>query len=509
MALSDVQFKQGSGGLGRPLAGQDFISGLIFYSSALPSGFTTSNRIKKFLSPQDALNAGIDYTYSDETKATGSYLVTAFGATGDTITISVVEPNGTVVIATYTRASTDTTTILVATGIRNAINANTVNNGGYTATLTGSTVTIIARPGLGIFPNTGTNIIVTSPGTITGTLTQFTGGVASRNAVYYYHISEFFRIQPKGVLYVGIFAVPGSYTFAEVNTMQSFATGTIRQYGVFKDAAAFATADLTAMHIANLAQDVAHAPLIGLYAADLSATTDISTLTDLSVLTAYTAGAVIGQDGGGFGAYLYKIFGKSITTLGATLGCVAEANVNEDIGWINKFNVSNGTECEILSFSNGELFSDSRVNNNLLTTLDSYRYNFLIKYIGYSGSFHSHFNMSVAISNTYAYGNDSRTIQKAKRGVYTSLLPTLNSPLILTSGGLLANSTVIYLQSLAQAPLNQMVRAGEISAFGVYIDPNQNVLSTSTINIVIQLIEDGVARQIVIPIGYTQSLSVN
>ncbi|MEB0250109.1 hypothetical protein QN344_08165, partial [Mucilaginibacter sp. 5B2] len=277
MALSNITFQQGAGGLGRPLAGQDFYTSLVFYSSALPSGFSTANHIKKFLSPQDAINSGISYSYADETQATGSYLVTAIGAVGDTVVVSVTELNAkTVILGSYTKVAGDTTPTILATKIAAAINANTIANG-YTASSTTATVTITARKGLGVFLNTGTPLVVQAGGTIAGTLTAFSGGVPSRNAVYFYHISEFFRIQPKGVLYVGIFAVPSTYTFAEISTVQSFATGTLRQWGVWKDASAFSTADLTSIDIQNKLLDTAHSPLVGLYAADLSGTTDIST----------------------------------------------------------------------------------------------------------------------------------------------------------------------------------------------------------------------------------------
>lgn len=506
MALSNITFQQGSGGLGRPLAGQDFISGLIFYSSALPSGFTTSARVRKLLSVNDAVSAGISYSYSDETKATATYLVTTAGSTGDTLKITVTDTSGAIILCTYVKASGDTTVNLVATGIAAAINANTATTG-YTASATTATVTITAKAGQGIFLNAGSPIVVTSPGAIAGTLTQFSGGIASRNAVYYYHISEFFRIQPNGVLYVGIYTVPGSYTFSEIASIQSFAVGTIRQVGIYKDAAAFSTADLTAIDIVCKAQDTGHKPLIGLYGADISGTSDISTLTDLSILTANTASSVISQDGGAMGLQLFQTFGKSITTLGAELGAVSLAAVNEDIAWVQKFDISNGTECEVLAFANGKLFSDPSVTDNLLNTLDAYRYVFLRKYVGYSGSFFNSFNMAVSVSSDYAYGEDNRTIQKAKRGIYTSLLPLLNSPVIFNSDGTLANTTIAYFETQTRPNLDQMVRASEISAYSVTIDPTQNVLSTGILTINVLLLQDGVARQIVVPIGYTQSLS--
>jgi hypothetical protein len=506
MALSDIIFQQGSGGLGRPLAGEDFISAMIFYSSALPSGFSSASRIQKFTSTQDAINAGISYSYADETQATASYLVTATGSNGDTITILVNEPYGKQVqIGQYTKASGDTTVNTVATKIAAAINANTPTTG-YSATAATATVTITARNGLGIFLNSGAPLVVQSPGAIAGTITQFSGGVASRNAVYFYHISEFFRIQPNGVLYVGIFAVPGTYSFSEIQTVQSFANGTIRQWAAWKDSAAFALADMTAMQTINTTLDSQHAPLISVYAADLSGTTDISTLTDLNTQANPTVSACIGQDGGAMGALLYLTFGKSITCMGAQLGAISLANVNEDIGWVGKFNISNGTECEILAFANGVLFTDPSVTTNLLTTLDNYRYVFLLKYVGTAGSYFCHFNMAVSISSDYAYGQDNRTIQKAKRGVYAALLPVLNSPLTLNSDGTLSTATVAYLSTLAESPLQQMVRAGEISVPGVTINPTQNVLSSGSVTINVQIVPDGTAREIIIPIGYTQSL---
>ena len=84
-------------------------------------------------------------------------------------------------------------------------------------------------------------------GTIAGTITQFTGGVASKLANFHYHISEFFRIMKsiggQGNLYLGFYAVPvGSPSFTEVSTLQNFAEGKIRQFGVYGDFAAFSTA---------------------------------------------------------------------------------------------------------------------------------------------------------------------------------------------------------------------------------------------------------------------------
>ncbi|MFA5727128.1 MAG: hypothetical protein WC886_05765, partial [Saccharofermentanaceae bacterium] len=220
MARGDITFIKGNGASKRLAAGEDYISGLILYTATLPSGFTTTANIKPFYSVIDAENAGILADYSDETKAAGIYLVTSKGTNGDTLNIKVTEPYGVIVdLGTYIQVAGDSTVDKVGIAIAAIINAGTKIHG-YTAVNTTGSIAITARPGLGVFLNTGTPITVTLGGnaipTIAGTLTQFTGGVASKQAVWHYHISEFFRGNPKSILWVGFFPVPSSYTFSEI-----------------------------------------------------------------------------------------------------------------------------------------------------------------------------------------------------------------------------------------------------------------------------------------------------
>lgn len=507
MGLNDIQFVKGQGGLGRPLPGEDHISGLVIYTGTLPSGFSSSARIKKLFSVPDAEAAGIKADYNDETRATGSILITAAGTNGDTVELKVLEPFGNLVsLGVYTKVSGDANATAVAASIAALINSGT-NTHGYSATAATGTVTITARKGLGIFLNSGTPLsaVYSNGATLAGTITQFSGGVASKQAVWHYHISEYFRIQPQGVLYVGFFAVPGSYTFAEITTVQTFANGTIRQLAVYKDSAAFAVGDLTAINnevVTN--NDGKHKPLSVLYGADLSGTSDLSTLTDLSTLSANKVSAVISQDGAALGAFLYLTYGKSITNLGALLGAVSLAKVSEDIAWVSKFNISNGTECDTIAFANGQLFS--AIADNLISTLNLQRYIFLRKFVGVAGSFFNDSHTAIAQSSDYAYIENNRTIDKAIRGVYSSVLPDLNGPLQLNRDGTLADITVAHLTSLAGVNLDQMVRDSELSAFAVTIDTTQNVQSSGKLIIAAGLVEVAVGRVIQVNIGFKLSV---
>ena len=51
-----------------------------------------------------------------------------------------------------------------------------------------------------------------------------------------------------------------------------------------------------------------------------------------------------------------------------------------------------------------------------------------------------------------------------------------------------------------------MAKAGELSGYRVYIDPEQDVLASSKIEIIIRSVPVGVARKFVLKIGYTNKL---
>lgn len=517
MSLPKITFIKGQGGLGRPLPGEDYISALCIYTANgnLPSGFSTSDRMKTFYALSDAVTAGILNTYSDATAAAGTWLATAVGSDGDTVPILVDEigEDGVAVttnLGTYTKVAGDTTVALVATAVAAVINAGTINHG-YSASVNTATVTITFPKRLGIYPNTGTPLDITPVGTIAGTLTQpsaATLGVASRTAVWHYQISEFFRMQPAGILHVGFFATPGTYTFADITTMQSFAAGKIRQIGVIKDpAGAYATGDITLIDAVCKVNDTAKKPLSAIYSADLSGTADISTIADLAVLDDCKVSDCISQDAGGQGNYLWLTIGKSVPALGALLGTVALSGVGDSIAWVNEFNISNGAECEVIGFANGQKFTDVAITDTLLEALNTKRHIFLKKFVGRSGSYWNDSHTAVVSNNDYAYIENNRTIDKATRLLYVAYLPNLNSPLTLNADGTLAETTVSYLESVGETALDQMVRDAEISAKKMTINPAQDVLATSKIIIACDLVIKGVARTIEIPIGFKPSIA--
>ena len=495
-----------------------------------PTGWLQNNYVA-LSGEADAITNGIlparndnniyaDSNFPDSLAATGSYTPASIGVVQDVtvITSSSLTTSGavTVTLCTYTTGPDDVVGGLsaLAASIAAAINSNTPDTG-YSATVSGNTVTIIAPRSQGIWINTKGKLIITLNGTQQGSshVTQFTGGIASQQAVWYYHISEFFRMQPKGLLYVGFNPVPGTYTFTEITEMQKFAGGTIRQVGIYLDGNSHPftntnlVADLGAIQseIVNN-NDNMHRPLSALYSANMyvpppTGPMPLSSLMNLTALSSNKVSVVISQDGAGFGNFLFLTTGYTIGNIGLLLGSVAFGAVSDDLMWVAKFNVSNGVECDTPAFGTGVLVS--AVSQNQLAALDTYRYIFLLKYTGNSGTFWNEGNTAISATSDYAYIEDNRTIDKACRGIYASLLPALGSPLDVNADGTLTNQTIAYFTSLSKVNLNQMVSNQELSAFAVSINPAQNVLSTSTLTITVQLVPVGVARTITFNIGYS------
>lgn len=521
MAAPSIQFQEGQGGLGRALPNNDHISGLLFYTGgALPSGFAATSvatRCKAIYSAQEAVALGIVKDYSDATAAQGIYTISAGGNAGDTIELKVNDISINTGLAqvtslgVYTKIATDTTVTILAASITTMINNGTSVHG-YSATSSVGAITIIAPKRLGAYLNGTTALVVTITGAIAGTLTSQIGtsvaGVASRMIQYYYQISEFFRIQPKGKLWVSFFAVPGTYTFSEVADLQLNTNGEIRQVGVYKDAA-WAIGDITALNTVCNSMKLLYQPLQAIYAANTQAITDITTISDCSNLAANNVMNLISQDGQGFGNFLYNMNGtagkKSITSLGATLGMASLRKVSESIAWVGQSNMSNGTELEVPAFSNGQLYS--ALSNNAIESLLAKNHTFLKKFPTYTGTYHIDSRMCIPLSSDYAYLEDNRTICKAERNLYVGLMPTLSGPILFNSNGTLADTSIALFESLGNTALDQMIRDGEISAKGVTVNPSQNVVATNTLSVSVEIVKNGVARTIQIPIQFKPSIA--
>lgn len=328
----------------------------------------------------------------------------------------------------------------------------------------------------------------------------------ANHAVEWYHVREFFQKQPQGELWIGYFAVPvGAPDFLEVQTMQNMALGTIRQIGVYFISAAYADTQVTALQAVRNTLDTDKKPLQILYGPNIFATASVASLTDQRLLNAPNVSVCVGQDGNAKGAALFISKGYSITDLGAKLGVVSAANVNESISYQEKFPmVTDGSEFDVAHFANGQ--NVSLLSTATIEAVDNKGYIFLIKEVGFSNTFNNDSYTSVSETSDLATIENNRTIDKAKRNLRTFITPKLGAPLRVNPDGTLREDTIKTFKALGNKALSSMESDGELSAFEVIINSSQNVVATSRLEITVKLVPVGVTREIKINLGFVPNL---
>jgi len=520
--MGKITFTIAQGGVGTPLPGKDHYAGYLFDTDYFPSSFPTG--VKKVLSLAAAEDLGIVDTHSDETKATsGQATITVPGAATEIQTISITPTKGTAVTLGSYNVVTGDANADVASGLVVAINLLTSVHG-YVATLNGVIVELAAPAKQGAAINAGltfTSLTVTgAAGTGTATVVQFSGGVGSQIAPIHYHVSEFFRQQPGGVLWIGLYDYSGAYAATDLKVVQDFAEGQIRNFGVYLQgtyAASFVTSSQTVVDGLFLEDKQVDNVYI---AADLSATT-ISALTDVTALSSENCSVVLMEDGGGEGYRLTGVAAKSITSLGTVLGAKAKANVHENCGWVGKFNLAGSnvdfgtTENDTINFATGETYAGQPVSvigdANTPALLTTYGYHWAKKYAAVTGSYLDTTPTCTLASSDYARTERNSVMNKAIRLVRTNETPLVNSPLYVDAAtGKLDYATIQTFKNAAFEGLEQMARDGEINtntdgnlpANSVVIDADQNVVTNAEVQLTINIVPVGTAETISNTIGF-------
>lgn len=313
----------------------------------------------------------------------------------------------------------------------------------------------------------------------------------------HYHIDVFFKVNPSAKLWVGIFEnATVSHDFKEIVTMRDVSDGEILQYIVVPNLE-FVETQVTALNLKLATLEDEKAPAIGVICANITAGSDLADLPDLR--TAGVSNLV--------SVCIASQSGDKVTygAAGLIAGAIAKAQVHENIGWVAKFNMALGVEYDVPALHNAMLVKSLTAAQ--LASLDTKGYVYLKKYPGNSGTYFNDTFTAIVPTSDYAYLENNRVMAKAMRRVYFYLLPTFNSPLkVDASTGKLAPSTCSYFEVLGSKGLEELERAGELSGWKVSVDPNQNVLATSEVVIVMKQVPLGVTRTLKVKIGFTSKL---
>jgi len=541
MAINSVTINRDAFGLGTSPENLDKVSGIIFFDDNLPSGFDTSNNIKKIYSLEEAENLGIVNTHTDETLATdGVCQIIATAATSSVWSLKVDDGK----IASYTQVSGDDEDA-IATGLNTALNLLTGEHG-FTSTVSTDTITITAPAKLGLSINDSTHLSTSQTGS---TLTQFTDGVGSKFATFHYHISEYFRGNINGELYVGIYPASAdtSYDGAPIQDMADHSEGRIRQISVYSEQT-YSSSLITSSQAYATITETNSRPLSVFVSGDMTALsigsfTDLKTLdskditlsisedanfwrTDYSDSTTYNSGDMVNYCGKYFtaiqngvsaiypfnikywkqlGINLKDVVGYSIGTTGLMLGVSSSASVQQNIGAVKDFNIASTiTYFTESAFQDGTLFKNASVGTQ--TDLIDKSYIYIKSFTDKTGLYFIDDWTCTLRTSDFSSISNNKVINKAVRGVKVNLLPLLNGDLYLNEDGTLSLVTLNVYLNAAKKALESMKVAGEISQFEVIIDSTQPVLLTNNINVSIKIVPVGKSRFITVDIKFATNL---
>lgn len=321
--------------------------------------------------------------------------------------------------------------------------------------------------------------------------------------VLHYTLASILNINPGVSLYVGIFKpAAGANAFSEIKQLQNFAGGRLRQIGVWNGAVELSETIVNSLQSVATTLEAQNKPLSILYAPKV---TDVTQLESYAKAGRKNVSVVIAQDGEGVAAALYSDAANaakaSVSTLGDLLGAVSKAKVHQSIAWVEQF----PTNIAVAAFGDGTKYRD--LDTATIEELDAYRFIFCRTYEGFAGTFFNDNHTLDLPTSDYAYISDVRTMDKAVRGIRTYLLPKLGRPKMVDKAtGKLERTTVEHLITTGNKALEEMERDGELSGYRFYIDPDQNILSTSRVRGVIKNVPVGVMRNLDLEIGYAASV---
>lgn len=318
----------------------------------------------------------------------------------------------------------------------------------------------------------------------------------------HYQLEEVFRINPSITLYVGLFSKPESMTFQELKTVQNYAEGAIRQMAIWNGDTAPTADNIVMLETVADSLDTENAPLSTLYAPLVS---NYKNLPSNLATNNPRVSVVIAQAGSGTGAELYKSKDNktkaTVSAIGVALGTLSKAAVHQCIAWVKNF----PSGISMPALGDGTLVRT--IDKGELEKLDTNRYLFLNNVVGVAGSYWNDSHTMDSPTSDYAAIESVRTMDKAVRGIRTYLTPELGGNVYIDPDtGKLQSYTVSHLETTANIPLEEMEKAGELSGYKAEIDAEQDVLSTSTIEVTIKNVPVGVVRKFKVKIGFVKSL---
>lgn len=326
-------------------------------------------------------------------------------------------------------------------------------------------------------------------------------------------INEFFTVNPTGTAY--IMTVQTTVLLSAILTHTSptsaiklvnFAQGKIKQLGICYCPAV--TVDVVWTTVFTAAIPLAQA--FAVYCRDNARPLHIvlegyglNNSVNFKALNSNKVSVMLGQND-----YFYSkgAFAQPHKAIGVALGIISLAPVNDNIGWVGKYNLLQGTLTT--GRLNGVLIDS--IPEDTFDDLDELGGLYFRYYTDYPGIYMNDSFTCTLATDDYSKIEKNRTWNKAARLIRTAMLPYVNSTVFIDSNtGKLESITVSVMEASGNKALQVMFQNGEISGpdpLGAtppfQIDADQDVIATNELVTQLSIVPTGVAGVITNKIGF-------
>lgn len=209
---------------------------------------------------------------------------------------------------------------------------------------------------------------------------------------------------------------------------------------------------------------------------------------------------------------------ETVGMVGPVSGMLAARGVNENLGSVNileKPASRRGSRDYPLTSADRFLSSSlpdgkkvSELSGTDKSDLTSKGYIYAGSFEGYAGIFLNGSPTAVELASDYAYIENNRVWNKAARLLRTTLIPEIRGTVKKDPAtGYIRSTTIARWTSLANAALERMESADEISGYDVYIDPQQLVDASTPLQVKAQVVMDDIVHEISVDLGLTKQLT--
>lgn len=201
-----------------------------------------------------------------------------------------------------------------------------------------------------------------------------------------------------------------------------------------------------------------------------------------------------------------KAIYNGYAAVGDVLGVCSLVAVSQNIGELaDDYNL---TDADNLAFITAGLSSNKLMyeySDVAIETLHDKGYIFAESTPGKAGYWFNDSSNCTAITSDYAYKENTRTIKKAIKLTRVALLPRMKRRIpVDPTTGFIANTEAKDIETAIKTAIQVMQSDGDISGgIDAYVNPEQNVLSTSKFECEVTFVPVAIGRAITLKIGFT------